>query len=76
MKAVLLTQDGCEKCDYVKQFIPDGAPIELMDAKTPAGMAEVAYHKLMGSHAPILILDDAEVVQGALQIKKKLQEIH
>ncbi|MFC1454821.1 hypothetical protein ACFLQI_01895 [Candidatus Undinarchaeota archaeon] len=72
MKVILLTQDGCDKCDYVKQFIPNGAPVEIMDAKAPAGMAEVAYHKLMGKHTPVLIMDDNEVVQGALQIKKKL----
>ncbi|MFH1786520.1 MAG: hypothetical protein ABH829_02670 [archaeon] len=72
MRAVLLTQDGCDKCDYVKQFIPPGAEIQVMDAKTPEGMAEVAFHKLMGSHTPVLIIEDREVVQGALQIKKKL----
>ena len=67
----LITQIDCAKCEYVKQFITDKSEVSILDAKSPMGMAEIAYHKLMGKAAPILIVDN-EVVEGALNIKKHL----
>ena len=72
---ILFTQPNCQKCDWVKERIPDGLDVKIMDLKSPEGMAEAAFYELIGKPTPILIVDEEEVVLGAAKIKKRLEEI-
>jgi len=72
----LFTQPDCDKCEYVKGKIPAGLEVTIMDLTTPDGMAEAAYYELIGKHTPILVVDEAEVVEGAINIKNKLTQIN
>ena len=49
--------------------------IKILDVKTSEGMAEAAYYELVGKNMPILIVDE-EPVEGAIKIKKKLEELY
>jgi len=69
---ILFTQPDCQKCDFVKDHIPEGLELDIMDLNTPDGMAEAAYHELIGKHTPLLLVDGVEVVEGAIEIKNKL----
>ena len=71
---ILFTQPDCEKCDYVKDHMPDGVEINILDIKSVDGMAEAAYYELAGKHTPILVADD-EVVEGAIKIRKTLEKL-
>ena len=72
----LLIKNNCEKCDWLKSKISlDG--IEVINAETREGMAELAYHeRLEVNQFPILILDDGEtIIEIAAKIKNKIEEM-
>ena len=71
---LLFTKPECEKCDYVKEKIPENLDIQIMDMTTREGMAHAAYHELLEKYTPILVVGD-EVVEGAIKIKNKMKEI-
>ena len=71
-EVILFTKPGCEKCDYVKERIPENLDVRLLDMTTPKGMAKAAYYELLENYTPILVVDD-EIVKGALRIKKKMK---
>lgn len=73
MKPILLTKPGCDKCDYVKERMPE-LDIELIDLTTPKGMALDVKYDLTGSQMPILIHENTPHV-GAITVLKKLKEI-
>ena len=74
-EVVLFTQPDCKKCEYVKEKIPGGLDVTIMDLTTPDGMAEAAFYELIGKHTPILVVDEAEVVEGAVNIKNRLTQL-
>jgi deoxyxylulose-5-phosphate synthase len=71
---LLFTKPDCQKCDYVKERIPDGLEVSLIDASTAEGMAEAAFYELMEKPTPILVVDD-EPITGAINILNRLKEI-
>ncbi len=71
---LLFTKPECEKCDYVKEKIPNNLDIQIMDMTTVDGMAHAAYHEILEKYTPILVVGD-EVVEGAIKIKNKMKEI-
>ena len=73
-EVLLFTKPDCEKCDYVKDRIPDGLNVQIMDMTTTDGMANAAYYELLEKYAPILVVGD-EVVEGAIKIKNKMKKL-
>jgi hypothetical protein len=73
----LFTKPGCEKCDWVKANLPEGATVATHDILTAEGLAELAYHELVATaekQLPILRLRDGSVVTGAVQIRNRIVE--
>ena len=71
----LFTKPGCEKCDWVKANLPEGATVATHDILTAEGLAELAYHELVATaekQLPILRLPDGRIVTGAVQIRNAI----
>ena len=68
---LLYTKKGCQKCDWVKERIPEGVKVNIINMETADGMAEAAYYQLLNKHTPILVVDD-EVFEGAIKIVEKI----
>jgi len=68
---LLFTKPGCQKCDWVKERIPEGVKVNVINMETADGMAEAAYYELLNKHTPILVVDD-EVFEGAIKIVEKI----
>jgi len=71
---LLFTKPGCEKCDYVKERLPPGLKVNILDMESADGMAEAAYYELLTKYTPILVVDD-QVVEGAINILQKLRSV-
>ncbi len=71
---LLFTKPGCQKCDYIKDRIPQGLEVHLVDTSTAEGLAEAAYYELLGKHTPVLVVDD-QVTEGAINIMSKLNDL-
>ena len=70
---LLFTKPECEKCDYVKEKIPENLDIQIMDMTTTDGMAHAAYHEILEKYTPILVVGE-EVVEGAIKIKNRMKQ--
>ena len=70
---LLFTKPECEKCDYVKEKIPENLEIQIMDMTTTDGMAHAAYHEILEKYTPILVVGD-EIVEGAIKIKNRMKQ--
>jgi deoxyxylulose-5-phosphate synthase len=68
---LLFTKPGCQKCDWVKERIPEGVKVNVINMETADGMAEAAYYELLSKNTPILVVDD-EVFEGAIKIVEKI----
>lgn len=71
----LFTKPGCDKCDYVKKFIPDKNDVKTYNITTPEGLAELAFYELVTvaeKELPIL-LKDGQAYTGAINVRKVLQ---
>jgi deoxyxylulose-5-phosphate synthase len=68
---LLFTKPGCQKCDWVKERIPEGVKVNVINMETADGLAEAAYYELLHKHTPILVVDD-EVFEGAIKIVEKI----
>lgn len=73
-KMILFTKPDCEKCDYVKERMPKGLDIQLMDSTTADGMAEAAFYELLDKPTPILVIE-GEAVTGAINILNRLKSM-
>ena len=74
----LFTKPGCEKCDWVKDRMPEKASetVNSFDILTAEGLAELAYNELVGvaeKQLPILLTREGKVVTGAIQINREIQ---
>lgn len=74
----LFTKPGCEKCDWVKGQMPEEARerVDSFDIMTADGLAELAYHELVGiaeKKLPILLTREGKVVTGAIRINREIQ---
>ncbi|MFC1657353.1 hypothetical protein ACFL2P_02130 [Candidatus Moduliflexota bacterium] len=73
----LFTKPGCEKCDWVKDRMPEEAKerVNSFDILTADGLAELAYHELVGvaeKQLPILLTREGKVVTGAIRINREI----
>lgn len=73
-EVLLFTKPDCEKCEFVKERIPENLEITVLDMTTKEGMAHAAYHEVLDKYTPILVVGD-EIVEGALRIKNKMREL-
>jgi deoxyxylulose-5-phosphate synthase len=71
---LLFTKPGCQKCDWIKERIPPGLKVDVINMETAEGMAEAAYFELLNKNTPILVVDD-QVVEGAINIMDRLKAI-
>lgn len=71
---LLFTKPGCQKCDWIKERIPPGLKVIVINMETAEGMAEAAYFELLNKNTPILVVDD-QVVEGAINIMDRLKAI-
>jgi len=71
---ILFTKPDCQKCDHVKERLPAGVDMEILDADSVDGMAEAAYYELLEEEFPVLVVDE-EVVTGAIRILERLRSI-
>ena len=71
---LLFTKPACQKCDYVKERIPEGLDISYVDTSTAEGLAEAAYYELLNKPTPVLVVDD-QVYEGAIVILNKLKSL-
>jgi deoxyxylulose-5-phosphate synthase len=71
---LLFTKPGCQKCDWVKERIPEGVKVNVLNMESADGMAEAAFYELLNKHTPILVVDD-EVFEGAIVIMNKLKAL-
>jgi hypothetical protein len=74
----LFTKPGCEKCDWVKERMPEEAQksVDFFDIMTADGLAELAYYELVGvaeKQLPILLTGDGEIVTGAIRINREIE---
>lgn len=74
----LFTKPGCDKCDWVKDRMPEEARenVNSFDILTAEGLAELAYNELVGvaeKQLPILLTREGKVVTGAIQINRAIQ---
>lgn len=74
----LFTKPGCEKCDWVKEKMPEAAAerVDFFDIMTADGLAELAYCELVGTaekQLPILLTREGKVVTGAIRIHREIE---
>ncbi len=74
----LFTKPGCEKCDWVKGKMPETAKdqVDAFDIMTAEGLAELAYHELVGvaeKQLPILLTSEGKIVTGAIKISREIK---
>jgi hypothetical protein len=74
----LFTKPGCEKCDWVKEQMPEEGrkSVDSFDIMTADGLAELAYHELVGiaeKQLPILLTREGRVVTGAIRINRAIR---
>ncbi|MFP4170329.1 MAG: hypothetical protein ACLFUV_04840 [Methanomassiliicoccales archaeon] len=74
-ETILFTKPDCQKCDYVKERIPDGVEVEIIDASTAEGMAEAAFYEVLEMSTPILVVGEEEPITGAINILNRLNSL-
>jgi len=79
---ILFTKENCAKCTWIKNYIdsidswPLNIILEYMDIEHYSGLAELAWHGLVGvaeKSLPILLTEDKTSIVGAIRIKQYLQ---
>ena len=67
----LFTKDDCGKCDHVKERMPKGLEIQIINADTVDGLAEAAFHEIVEETFPVLVTG-GKVITGAIPILEEL----
>jgi deoxyxylulose-5-phosphate synthase len=73
-EVLLFTKPGCQKCEWIKERIPPGLSINVLNMETADGLAEAAYYELLNRNAPILVVDEV-VTEGAINIVDRLKNL-
>jgi len=73
-EVLLFTKPDCQKCDWVKERLPEGVEMQILDATTTDGLAEAAFYEIIEEPFPVLVVDE-EVVTGAIQIVDRLKSL-
>ena len=70
----LFTKDNCGKCEHVKERMPKGMDIQIINADTVDGLAEAAYYEIVEKMFPVLVAGD-EIICGSIPILEKLNSL-
>jgi hypothetical protein len=71
-----LTEQGCEKCVFVKERIPEGLKVQIINVEESAeNLAEGAFYEVLDKGFPVLVVDDERVAEGAGPSVKILKEL-
>ena len=78
---LLFTKPHCHKCDYVKEYIPENYKngVKIYDATTDEGeklLKEMDLLDLLESSMPILIDEEGNVYDGAIECRKYLETLN
>jgi len=72
----LFTKNNCEKCVFVKERIPEGLDVQIINVEESAdNLAEGAFYEVLDKGFPVLVVDDERVAEGAAPSVKKLKEL-
>lgn len=72
----LFTKNNCEKCTFVKQRMPEGLDVKIINVEESAeGLAEGAFYEVLDKGFPVLVVDDVRVAESATPVLKKLKEL-
>lgn len=71
----LFTKNDCEKCDYVKERMPEGLQVQILNVETVDGLAEGAFYEVLDKGFPVLVVDGKRVAEDATPVLKKLKEL-
>jgi glutaredoxin len=71
----LFTKDDCGKCEHVKERMPKGLDVQVINVDTVDGLAEGAFYEILEKGFPILVVDDEFVAEGAIPVLDKLNAI-
>jgi len=71
---LLFSKPQCQKCDYVKERIPAGLAVDIIDTSTADGLAQAAFCEIIGRTTPVLVVD-GQVTEGAIAILARLNEL-
>ena len=72
----LFTKNNCEKCVFVKERIPEGLTVQIINVEESAdNLAEGAFYEVLDKGFPVLVVDDERVAEGAGPSVKYLKEL-
>lgn len=72
----LFTKNNCGKCSYVKERIPEGLDVQIINVEESAdGLAEGAFYEVLDKGFPVLVVDDERIAEDATPVLKKLKEL-
>ena len=72
----LFTKNNCEKCVFVKERIPEGLEVQIINVEESAdNLAEGAFYEVLDKGFPVLVVDDERVAEGAAPSVKILKEL-
>ena len=72
----LFTKNNCEKCVFVKERIPEGLQVQIINVEESAdNLAEGAFYEVLDKGFPVLVVDDERVAEGAGPSVKILKEL-
>jgi glutaredoxin len=71
----LFTKNDCPKCDYVKERLPKGVEIQIMNVDTVDGLAEGAFYEILDKTFPVLVSDDEFAAEGSINVLNKINGI-
>jgi hypothetical protein len=72
----LFTKDDCTKCDYVKERIPKGLDVDILNVDTVDGLAEGAFYGILDKGFPVLVSNEEYVAEGSINVMDKIMEIY
>ena len=80
-RIMLITKENCDKCDWVKERIPEGLKdtLEIFDYNDVEVTPFLAYYEKIQDNQPmpILIVDDEELaLDSTIKIKNKMIELN
>ncbi len=64
---ILFTKPDCQKCEYVKERMPEISGLQMLDATTVDGLTEAALYEIIEKPFPVFVVDD-EIITGAIEI--------
>ena len=72
----LFTKNNCGKCTFVKERIPEGLDVKIINVEESAdNLAEGAFYEVLDKGFPVLVVDDERVAEDATPVLNRLKEL-